>query len=550
MWWKRKQQDFNAELEAHLELEADQLRSEGLTQEQAQSAARRALGNRTSAQERFYESSRWMLGQHLLRDLQFASRVLLKDAKFSILAILGLALGIGVSTGIFAIMGPMLKGHGSNVRLFEEVRNPETYVGVDRGPSRNFSFPGYRYFQDHSTTLTEISAESAPYSVVLNPISEGGDPEDVMATFESASAISVLGMRLALGRSFSREEEQPGIPPVAILSYRFWQQRFGGNRNVLGKSIVLNARATTIIGVADAKFHEEDTTAIFLPLGLQPLILDQDDGLHDSEATWLMVSARLRPGASMSQAQAEANVLGTSFAENTHPGSGQFPDRRVSLSPGGIDRQQERIRGVAIVIVNLIVAMILMIACSNLANLLLARAVVRRREIGVRLSLGATRVRVVCQLLTESLLLSTAGGVVGLLFSSGLLKALSSQSSLVLLFSGSEPHLNHQALLYALLLSVATGFAYGLGPALAATNTNLARTLHADGLSGTPSAPSQKVWSPRNLLVVAPLAVSLVLLMGAAVLVRGWQSTSFEPTFDTSRVIGVSFRLSAGLRRS
>jgi putative ABC transport system permease protein len=539
MWWRRKQQDFNAELEAHLQLEADQLRSEGLTPEEAQAAARRALGNLTAAQERFYESSRWMFAQHFLRDLRFATRVLAKDAKFSILAILGLSLGIGVSIGIFAIMGPMLKPHGSNVRVFEEIQNPASYVGLDCGQGRNCSFAEYRYFQDHSLTLTEVSAESSSYSLVLNPISDGGDPEDVMATFGSATSISVLGMRPVLGRSFSKEEEQPGTPPVAILGYRFWQQRFGGSPNVLDRTIVLNAQVTTIVGVADPKFHEDDAIAVFLPLGLQPLVSNQ------AEANGLMVSARLRRGASMTQAQAEADVLGTAFLENTQPGTSQSADRRISLSPGGIDRQQQRMLTTAKVVVNLIVAMILFIACSNLANLLLARAVVRRREIGVRLSLGASRARLICQLLTESLLLSTAGGVVGLVFSSALVKALSLQSSLVRFFSGSQPHLDRQALLYALLLSVATGFAFGLGPALAATKTNLARALHAEGLSGTPSAPSQKLWAPRNLLVVAPLAVSLMLLIGAAVLVRGLQGARFKPRFDTSRVIGMTFRLKA-----
>ena len=260
---------------------------------------------------------------------------------------------------------------------------------------------------------------------------------------------------------------------------------------------------------------------------------------------WLMVSARLRPGVSISKAQAEADVLGSSFAENAHPGTAPSADDRVLLSAGGVDRNQQRLLTAAKVAVNLIVAMILFIACSNLANLLLARAVVRRREIGVRLSLGASRARLICQLLTESLLLSIAGGAVGLAFSYWLVKALSAQPSLARLFSGSEPHLDQRALLYALLLSIATGLAFGLGPALAATKTNLARALHAEGLSGTPSAPSQKIWAPRNLLVVAPLAVSLMLLMGAAVLVRGFRSARFQPKFDTSRVIGMSFRLKA-----
>ena len=545
MWRKRKQQDFNAELEAHLQLESDQLHSEGLTPEDAQAAARRALGNRTAAEERFYESSRWMLFQHFFRDLRFATRVLLKDAKFSVLAILGLALGIGVSTGIFAVLGPMLKPHGSNVRLFEEVRNPATYVGLDYGRGRNFSFPEYRYFQDHSTALGEISAESTPYSFVLNPISEGTDSEDLLATFESANSLSVLGMRPALGRSFSRQEEQPGATSVAILNYRFWQRRFGGATNVLGKTIVLNAHSVTIVGVADSEFHQDDTTAMFLPLGLQPLLLGQGGWLQDSDVNWLMVSARLRPGVSMSKAQAEADVLGSSFAENAHPGTAPSADDRVLLSPGGVDRNQQRLLTAAKVAVNLIVAMILFIACSNLANLLLARAVVRRREIGVRLSMGASRARLICQLLTESLLLSIAGGAVGLAFSYWLVKALSAQPSLARLFSGSDPSLDHRALLYALALSVATGLAFGLGPALAATKTNLARALHAEGLSGTPNAPSQKIWAPRNLLVVAPLAIAFMLLLGAAVLVRAIQGASFQPRFDTSRVIGLSFRLKA-----
>jgi putative ABC transport system permease protein len=545
MWWKRQQQDFNAELEAHLQLEADQLRSEGLPGEEAQAAARRALGNRTSTQERFYESSHWMPFQHFLRDLRFATRVLLKDAKFSVLAILGLALGISVSTGIFAVLGPMLKPHGSNVRALEEVRNPESYVGLDRGPSRNFSFPEYRYFQEHSAALDEVSAETSPHNLILNPISEGADAEDVLVTFESANSISVLGMRPALGRSFSKEEEQTGAPAVAILSYGFWQRRFGGAASVLGKTIVLNAHAVTIVGIADAKFHEDDTTAVFLSLGLQPSILDQGDWLHDAGTRWLMVSARIRPGVSISKAQAEGDVLGSSFAENAHPGTAPSADDRVLLSAGGVDRNQQRLLTAAKVAVNLIVAMILFIACSNLANLLLARAVVRRREIGVRLSMGASRARLICQLLTESLLLSIAGGAVGLALSYGLVKSLSAQPSLARLFSGVEPHLDHRALLYALLLSVATGFAFGLGPALAATKTNLARALHAEGLSGTPSAPSQKIWAPRNLLVVAPLAVSLMLLIGAAALVRTLQGASFNPKFDASRVIGMSFRLKA-----
>ena len=516
MWRRRKQQDFKAELEAHLLLEADQLRSEGLTPLDAQAAARRALGNRTAAEERFYESSRWTLFQHFFRDLRFATRVLLKDAKFSVLAILGLALGIGVSTGIFAVLGPMLKPHGSNVRALEEVRNPASYVGLDRGPSRNFSFPEYRYFQDHSAALDEISAETSPYSLVLNPISEGADAEDVLVTFESANSISVLGMHPVLGRGFSKDEEGPGPAPVAMLSHRFWQRRFAGNANVLGKIIILNAHAVTIVGIADSKFHEDDTTAVFLPVGLQPVVLGPGNWQQDPDANWLMVSARLRPGVSMSKAQAEADVLGSSFAETTHPGTARSVDSRVLVSPGGIDRQTQRIATTVTVAVNLIVAMILFIACSNLANLLLARAVVRRREIGVRLSLGASRARLICQLLTESLLLSIAGGAVGLVFSYWLIKALSALSAL----AGGD----------------GLGFGTASGPSGAALhpgavgchwsrvwlgsraggyeNKSGASPSRGGIVGNTHAHRRRRCGLRRNLLVVAPLAVSLMLLDG------------------------------------
>jgi predicted permease len=546
MWWWRKRQDFKAEIEAHLQLEADELHSEGLSSAEAQAAAQRVFGNRTSAEERFYESSHWMFGQHFVRDLRFAARMLVKDAKFSVLGVLALGIGIGVSTGIFALLGPMFQPHGSNVRSIEEVRNPASYVGLDRGRFRNFSFPEYRYFQDHSSALEEISAESAPYNVVLNAISEGGDAEQAVAAFESAGSMSVLGMQPALGRSFSKEEEQPGAPLVAILSNQFWRRRFGGDAGVLGKTIVLNAHVVRIVGVADPKFHADDASAIFLPLGLQPLVTGQGDWLRDSQTKWLMASARLRRGVSMTQAQAETYVLGAGFDGNGNPGTAQSTEDRVMVSPGGGDLQTALMAGAAKTVINVIVAMILMIACSNLANLLLARAAIRQREIGVRLSLGASRSRLVCQLLTESLLLSMGGGAVGLVFSVWLIRAISWLSpALVNLPSGAEVHLGQGALLYALVLSLATGFAFGLGPALAATKTNVARALHADGLSGTPSTPSHKMWSPRNLLVVAPLSVSLMLLIGATGLARALQNARTEPKFDASRVIGVTFRLKA-----
>jgi macrolide transport system ATP-binding/permease protein len=531
MWRKRKQQDFNAELEAHLQLEADQLRSEGLTPDNAQAAARRALGNRTAAEERFYESSRWMPFQHFFRDLRFATRVLLKDARFSMLAILGLALGIGISTAIFALITAMMR-----LEDRADLQDPKSYVGlISRGRDTALSYADFRYYQQRATSLGAVSAESGRWGFIMNPVSPGEEAEDVEGRFESADFLSVIGMRTALGRTFAKEEEQAGGPSVALLNFHFWQRRFSGDPGVLGKTVVLNNHAVTIIGVADARFAPADGAGFYLPLELQPL-LSGGDLLHAARATWLIVGAHLRRGVTRQQAQAEIDVL-------LSPSLGR-DDLGVSVSEGGpINPQKRREILTAVVAVIVAVSMILLIACSNLANLLLARAVVRRREIGVRLSLGASRARLVGQLLTESMLLATAGGILGMVFSSWLAKA-------VFVLVNPTPGLTLQLdpiwFLYGVALSLVTGVSFGLGPALAATKTDLARALHSEGMSGTPGSPSERIWAPRNLLVIVPLAVSLMLLIAAGLAIRLVERTFFSgPGFDATHLIAMSFRLNS-----
>ena len=531
MWWRRKQGDFHDELEAHLQLEADQLNSEGLDPVDAQTAARRALGNRTSAEERFYESSRWMVGQHFLRDLRFATRVLLKDAKFSMLAILGLALGIGITTAIFALITATMR-FGD----WAAVQDPDSYVGLlSRARDTSLSYSDFRYFQQRATSLSAMSAESGRWGFILGPVSPGSEAEDVEGRFESADFLSVIGLHPALGRSFSKEEEQVAGPPVALLNFQFWQRKFSGDPGVLGKTVVLNNHAVSIVGVADARFAVADGASFYLPLEMQPLLSDRGDWLHAARATWLIVGARLRPGATRQRAQAEMDVLSPALG----------PDKvAVSVTAGGpINPQKRREILTAVVAVIVALSMILLIACSNLANLLLARSVVRRREIGVRLSLGASRARLVCQLLTESMLLAIAGGMLGMVFSSWLAKAV---FVLVNPTPGLALQLDPTWFLYGVALSLVTGVSFGLGPALAATKTDLARSLHSEGMSGTPRSPSERIWAPRNLLVIVPLAVSLMLLIAAGLAIRFVERTFFTgPGFDSAHLIAMSFRLNS-----
>lgn len=545
MWWRRKPEDFQAELDAHLALEADELRSEGARD--AEAAAHRALGNRTSAEERFFESRRRMFGQHLLRDLRFATRVLRKEPKFSLLTILGLALGIAVSTALFTFASSV-QDRGTGIRVQDQVRDPSKYISIDRSDATflaDYSYSEYRSFQDHLTTVDQITADSEPYGLVLSgnalgtPSSEAEQgAEQVLARFESANFLAVRGFHAELGRAFSEDEERTGAP-VALLSHQLWQQRFGEDPGVLGQTILLNNHPATVIGVADARFHAADTQAVFLPLGMRTALINDGDWLRDPQKHWLMINARLRPGIALPQAQAAIQSLGSSFDEND-PVSDKNLKRNIAYQ-GIIAPRMRRERDEIILGVDLGVSMILLIACSNLASLLLARATVRRRELGVRLSLGASRARLVCQLLTESLLLSTIGGLLGILFSTWLARWLLS------FFPTQSPAFQppgHSVLLYGLLLSLVTGFSFGLGPALAATKSNLAQALHSEGMASVNADSLYTGWSRRNLLVILPLAASLMLLIGSALSTSGAVSLSGVTTsFDASHVIGLTFRL-------
>src|SRR5579872_941868 len=464
MWWTRKQRDFSAEIEAHLQLEADELASEGLTPSDAQEAARRAFGNRMSAEERFYESTHWMLWDHLVRDVRFAARVLTKDARFSVLATVGLALGIGVSAAIFTLINAVVQTETA------QVKDPASNVGLNLSlkglrEGIELSYPDYRYYRDHATSFRALRAESSRFAFVLSPLSGGKaetEADDVEGRFESANFLSAAGLQPAIGRTFSQEEEQVGGPPVVLLNFGFWKQRFGADPGIVGKTVSLNAHPLTVIGIADARYGVGDKAGFYLPLPLQPVLFGQGDGLLNPEEHWLMVDAWLRPGVSARQAQAEADVL-SSGLRTSKPAN--LTDEGVFISPGGVNPKKQRELAALALAVIIAVSMILLIACSNLANVLLARAVVRRREVGVRLSLGASRARVVCQLLTESMLLALGGGSLGLLFSYWLAK------SLVVLLDpglGFEVHLDYRVILYGVVLSIATGFSFGLAPALAA----------------------------------------------------------------------------------
>ena len=521
---KRHNSDFDSEIQAHLQLEADRLQYQGMSPRDALLAARRSFGNVAHAGEQFYEAGRWMAWDHFRRDLRFAARVLAKDARFSGLAILGLALGIGISTAIFALINLQINAESDG-------RVDSSYVGfnpIRQGRPRDFTYREYLALRD-TRSFRDVIAVSGGQSLTLQPIAPGGDSEEAQGRFVSSNYLTAGGLHCAVGRTFTTEEERTGNPAVAVLNYNLWIERFAGNPDVLGKTVVLNGRPLIVVGVSDSRLM---LSQFYLPLALQPALLQQGDWLHDNDRDWLSVEGWLRPGVSVRQSQAEIDVLARALYAD---------DSRVLVTAGGPNPRKRRELLAMVVAITAAVSMILLIACSNLANLLLARAVVRRREIGVRLSLGASRLRLISQLLTESLLLSLAGGAVGLIlsywFAKSALLLVNASPGLLLAY-----HADPRVALYGVALSIATGLSFGLAPALAATRTDLAQALHAESMHGTER--DRRLWSARNLLVIVPLTVSLMLLLGAGVALRNVQKTYLSgPSFDASRLFGVSLRL-------
>jgi len=533
----RRDADLTAELEAHLQFHIDDNIRAGMPPEEASRQAMLRLGGLDQTKESYRDQRGLPWLEHMLRDLRVSIRVLAKDPRFSVLAVLGLGLGLGISTAVFALINASANA-GDRAAVEDRASYVGLYGALNGRPGYEISYGDYRFYQSRAKSFQGINAESGRFVFVLGTSTASAEAENVEGRFESEDFLSVVGLRPALGRNFSREDALGGSP-LAMLNFRFWKQHFGGDEGVVGKTIILNSHVLTIVGVADARFALVDPSDLYLPLELQRVLFAQRDMLHDSRSRWLHLDARLRPGVTPRQAQAELDVLAGALSQAKRTDATEREG--VYVSPGGDNpHKREELITLAVVVV-IAVSMILLIACSNLANILLARGLTRRREVGIRLSLGATRVRVISLLMTESVLLALAGGATGLLFSHWLAGSL---FGLIGAPPGFALQVDPREFVYAFVLSLASAISFGLGPAIAATKSNLAQVMHSEGLSGAPRSKSHRIWAPRNVLVVAPLAVSLLLLMGAAVTLKSMQQRYLGgPSFDTSRLTGLRLQL-------
>ena len=472
----------------------------------------------------------------LWQDIRYAARMLLKTPGFTLVAVLSLAIGIGANTTIFSLVNGLL------LRPLPGIARPQQLVDIhatdQRSSYHTFSYPDYEYFRDHSQAFDGLFA----FGGVPLSLNAGAQPERTFGMLVSGNYFDVLGVRPVRGRFFTPEEDRtPSTHPVAVVSYGMWQGQFAADASLVGKTVALNGHTFTIIGIAPRDFRGTWvglTPDVWVPLMMQREARPGGDQLGRN-MRWLQLSGRLKDGVTTQQAQGEMSTLAAQIAQ-------AFPD---SNRDQGVDVQRAsavpgEVRGLLVGFMSLLmgfVALVLLIACANVAGLFLARSSARRKEIAIRMALGASRWRIVRQLLTESVLLFLVGGALGVLVAfwvTDLLQAFKPPAEMPLSFDFS---VDQRVLLFTFLVSLTTGILFGLAPALATSKPDVVPALKA----GTPGSvgASQKSRT-RSLFVVAQVAVSLVLLVAAGLFLRSLQNASaIDIGFRPENVQLVSFDL-------
>jgi len=462
----------------------------------------------------------------LVQDLKYGARMLVKNPSFTAVAVLTLALGIGANTAIFTVVNGVL------LRPLP-FRDPSRIVLVIE---RNAQFPSitstsylnYKDWRDQSSSFESLEASLFTYLTLTGR----GDPERLPARRVTAGLLPMLGIVPVAGRAFLPEEDRAGGPPVAMISYALWQRRFGGSRDWLGKSIVLDSQPHTLIGVLPPGFQFLQPAEVFVPFEPWAKTLPDDRDWHPG----ILPVARLKAGIPLEQARAEMKTI-TARLEK------QYPDADTGVSADVVHLQDQVVLNVrsALLVLLAAVVFVLLIACVNVANLLLARAASRAKEIAIRTAMGASRRRIVRQLLTESVIFAALGAGLGLLFANAAL------GPLLRLAVGSIPnpgaiHIDPYVLAFTAAAALFTGVLFGLVPALRTAQLDLRETLNEGGRGSSGGAASHRL---RAILVVTETGLAMLLLVGAGLLLRSFERVQASAAgFQTDHLLAVDLPLS------
>jgi predicted permease len=515
------------EISAHLEMLAAEYESRGMTPREARLAARRAFGGVAQVRENWREQ-RGLAGLEWLRqDLRYARGQMRKHPGFTVAAIFTLALGIGANSLVYqtldgVVYRPLPVRDPHALQLVNVVEDGKPVFGGS--VAEDFSYPIFRELAARQDVAESLIATG--FSVV--PAATPGGSERLTVVPVSGSYFGGLGARIAMGRPLTPADDRPGAPPVVVLSHQCWQTHFDSSRGAIGRTLRVGKVAATIVGVAAPEFYGItlgwDIDA-WIPAVLQPQVMAQDM-LADRNKAWLNVIARLKPGVTPARAQAALDALYRESNRNAHT--------HLVLSPGyrGIPMLQTGMEPLALAALAL-VAVVLLIACCNLANLVLGRGATRAHEIGVRMALGAGRGRIVRQLFTESVVLAAVGALVGF----GLV-AWGWPAVLHNLELNGAP-LRWQTAVFAALVAAAATCLFGLAPALATTRTDVLTALRSNRRSYSGSRSTHRL---GRALIASQMAVSVMLLYGTALLARSlWSLQHRDPGFQTAHLLVAAF---------
>jgi predicted permease len=530
--------DLDCELRAHLDAEAEEQRQGSVSENEARYAAQRALGNIPIIKDDTRRAWGWIRLEQFFQDVRYGARMIRKSPVFTAVAVISLALGIGANIGIFSLMDAV---------LFRPlpVEKPTELEKFDSG----YSYTMYRELRDANKVFSGLLARQiTPVTLVT-----AGQPQRATAELVSGNYFSVLGIQPALGRFLTPDDDDaPMSHPVAVLSYAFWRDHFGADPGIAGRIIRINDYPFTVVGVAAASFsgvQPGSSPDLWAPLMTQPRLFPGSAPVLDNSGyAWLNLMGRRAPGVNEKQAIAGINVTFHQLVKDGHHNlyRGKVPEREnLHLLPGaaGFSRLAEDY-GNTLYFLMAVVGLVLLIACVNIASLLLTRSAARRREIAVRLALGAGRLRLVRQLLTESISLAMIGGLLGVVFAQWsvallirFLPATTSVADLMVPLS-INIQLNARVWGFALAVTIVTGVLFRLAPAIQATRPDVAGALKDEGTSLS-AGPRRVDWG--KALVVSQVTLSLILLVGAGLFLRSVRNvTTLDAGVNTENVVQAS----------